>query len=765
MKLKPVLLFSFLFLYSYISGAQSQGLVYKYDTTVKIFANGIQKRLAWCGGFNQPEFGFADLNHDNKKDLVIYERSTGVRTFINTGTAGNPNYIYAPEYELNFPEIDGSMKLIDYNCDGITDLFTTFGGFTAWRGYYNSNNQLSFKFYQVLQYCNDTFATGCNNAWVSPADIPEIVDVDHDGDLDFLSFDIDGNEVAWYKNVQVEEHLPCDTIRIKEKDKCWGKFYQNYVQTHVLNHNCNGQNAGLVLGPGEKKTHTGNALCLIDMDGDGDYDYLDGGVGFNNIVYLENGRIPYGTRDSMIYQDTTWSKTGYIVNLPTWPAPFFIDIDQDGKRDLLIAPNSKGENYKCILYFKNIGTDATPNFQFQSDTFLIDQTIDVGTAAYPMFYDYNKDGKPDLFIGSDGYYQPDGTLRSRISYYLNTSKVDSPSFVLQTTDFLGLSSFGFRGAALSVGDIDNDGKDDLIIGHSDGTLSYFKNAAASQNIQPDWQLGKLNLTDVGGRQINVGGNAAPFVYDLDKDGKPDLIIGQYGGYLTYYRNTAAVPGQVSMQLINSQLGGVKVDGPSYGECYSVPFIGKMDSSGAEYMLVGSNSGLLYRFTGFQKGDTSGTYLMIDSMYSFIDTAHLSINYRGNYLGFRSAPAIADVDGNGKLEMVVGDIWGGLKLYEQDSFVRDTNMHLTVAPITNNNQVTVYPNPANKIVTVSWSESFSNTNITIAVINTKGQKVLEKNVAAIPAKTYLDVKNLLPGIYYCVVSSERSNEVIRLAVIK
>jgi len=110
--------------------------------------------------------------------------------------------------------------------------------------------------------------------------------------------------------------------------------------------------------------------------------------------------------------------------------------------------------------------------------------IDIGTAAYPMLFDYNKDGKPDLFIGSDGYYQNNHILRSRISYYQNTSTPGNPSFTLQTDDFLSLNALNFQGAAPATGDIDNDGIADLVIGRTNGTLSYFKNIAASDAAPP-----------------------------------------------------------------------------------------------------------------------------------------------------------------------------------------------------------------------------------------------------------------------------------------
>lgn len=775
MKLSFTLSLSLLFLsFSIVSRAQYQGQVYKYDTSVKIFDDhGNEKNMAWCGGFNNPQFTMGDLNNDGKQDLVVYDRFMGVRTFINTGTAGNPHYVYTPKYELNFPPIEVYLILTDYNCDGVPDLFHGgVAGISVSTGYYNAANQLCFKFYKELYYNNMVGAVGWYNAYVSSTDIPAIVDVDNDGDLDFLSFnDLGGNNVWWYKNVQVEDTLPCDSIRIKLKDQCWGKFYQPAVLTHLLGFSCD--NSYLILGPGEKKTHSGNTFVLIDMDGDGDKDYLDGSVGFNNVVYLENGRVGSGKNvDSMVYQDTAWDSHVRSISMPQWPALFNIDIDQDGLKDLLIAPNKDGEDYKCIIYMKNTGTATVPQFRYQSDTFMVDKTIDVGRASYPVFYDYDKDGKPDLFLGSDGYYRRDGiysgTYTSRISYYKNTSTPGHPSFTLQTSNFMNLDTFNFQGTSIAIGDIDNDGKDDLILGHvpTGASFTYFKNTAASNSVQPVWQLGQLTLKDVANNTMNVGGNAAPCIYDLDRDGKPDLISGCFGGSLYYYQNVSTTPGTVSLKYITKTLGKVKVDGLYNGEYHSAPFIGRMDNSAQDYLLVGSMSGELYRYTGFQ-GDTTGPYMKLDTNYSFIDSSYLSIYRRGNYNGYRSTVAVADVDGDGKFEMVVGNIWGGLKLYKQDTLVTDTPTVTTmVTKVSGNNaEVFAYPNPAGNTVNLMWNEAFATKQIDISIVTMTGQTVLKRTVAAAGGRTQLPTNMLAPGVYYCVLQSEKDRRTVPISIIR
>ena len=77
------------------------------------------------------------------------------------------------------------LKLIDYNKDGIADLFHKgTQGIAAFKGFYNAQNQLSFSFYKNLRYPTPT-PTQPNldaNAYVSPGDLPGFEDIDFDGD-------------------------------------------------------------------------------------------------------------------------------------------------------------------------------------------------------------------------------------------------------------------------------------------------------------------------------------------------------------------------------------------------------------------------------------------------------------------------------------------------------------------------------------------------------------------------------------------------------
>lgn len=737
---------------------------YQHDTTVKVYNAAGEQTLAWCGGFNNPQFAMGDLDHDGLQDLAVFDPGNGVRTFLNKGVPGNPDYHFAPEYALNFPPVYGYMIMADYNCDGITDLFQRGGdGFTVYKGYYNAGNQLCFAFYQSLFYSNDTWAGGWANAFCNPGDIPSVVDVDNDGDLDFVAYDIAGGRMNYYKNMQVELGLPCDSIRIALKDRCWGKVYQGFYRSHVLASPCD--NSGLLRDAGGKVTHSGNTPCLFDWDMDGDMDYLDGSVSYNEMTFLKNGRIEYGGNDSMVSQDTTWQSGGHMIDIPIWPTAYNIDIDQDGKKDLLIAPNAgnASENYKCIWFYKNLSTPGSPNWQFKSDSFLTDKTIDLGNAASPMLFDYDKDGKLDLFIGSDGYRQPSGLLQSRLSYYRNTSAGGNTSFTLQSTDFMGISASSFKGSAPTTGDIDHDGKSDLILGHADGTLSYYKNMAASETVPPDWQLTQLQLKDVNGATINVDGNAAPFIYDMDKDGEADLIIGNLYGSIVYYQNVSTTAGAVRLKLVNTQLGNAYSDPLQNIGNFSTPFIGKIDSSGIDYLLMGSNSGNIYRYTGFQSGDTTATYTMLDDQYSFIDSTYNLYKHPGTAYGiygnWRSSVAVGDIDGSGSYAMIVGNLKGGVEFYKRKVYTAATPP-VVVDPV----HVSVYPNPARDELNISWT-GITSSPLQISIVSTTGQVVQQLSAPTAALHANISLPPLPAGIYICTLQHDAGRYYSKFTVLR
>lgn len=708
--------------------------------------------LAWAGGFNNPQPCLADLNGDGIKDLAVYDRIGrygSVKTFLNESSiAGNPKYVYHPEYQVNFPDVFDYMKMEDYNRDGVPDLFHKgMGGVSVYRGYYKgsgANKMLAFTFYRELRYFLK--GSGLVNCYVAPIDLPSIIDIDGDQDLDVITYDINGTRLSFYRNCEKEDGLPADSMRMCYMDECWGKSFQNYERSLWLGVGCLETGVTCKMTGNEKTTHAGNTVCMLDYDGDGDYDMLNGNISFSDIQYLRNGKAnSLPARDSFVWQDTMWgSQNGKTLYMPYMPAAYWLDIDNDGKKDLVFTPRMDGtENYRCMAYYRNKGTNASPDFSYVMDTLMVGEMIDMGEGSTPVVYDYNKDGKPDIFISSDGFYQTsNGKLRARIRYYENTSSGSTTSFKLSDDDFMGYWANNTTGVRMAFGDLDGDGADDLLMGKNDGTISYYRNSATS-TAQPVYNLA-LTINDQYGT-MDVGDFATPFIYDVDNDGKKDIVSGSQLGKMYYFRNVGGSPIPMFLRMTDT-LGGVKIEEDGVPYTYTTPYIGKMDNTGKEYLVVGTYGGTIYRYSGIGGGKTTG-YKRVDSIYSYINVRE------------RATPFIADIDGDTRYEMIVGSKAGGVVAFKQYFNVGVDNI------TSGNGNITVYPNPANTKLTITWEKGYASQGLKLSLVSVTGQTLLSKEIVPDATETDLDVTSIAQGVYYCIVKGPNGQSVSPVSIIK
>jgi len=693
--------------------AQFQGQVYKPFYTPSVTVNGQPITSPWCGGINSVQINLADLNQDNVKDLILYDQNSNlIRTFLNTGTAGQIRYTYNPKYEANFPALMDYLIMKDYNCDNIPDLFHKgLFGVSVYTGYYQ-NNELKFTFFKDLFFPG---MFGPVNVYVQPGDIPSIIDYDKDGDLDILSFDVLGNKMTYYKNRRVEDALPCDSMRMSEFDLCWGKFFQGIHRTVVTGITCKGGAA-----EGKKYRHTGNCIVHLDIEGDGDFDLMGGNISYSDAQLLYNNG-----GDIVLIQDTLYNQGGHQLQMPSWPAPFHCDIDNDGDKDLLFtshADNLSSANYNAVAYYKNLGTDALPNFVFQHDSLLTPDMIDVGTYSYPTFFDYDKDGKKDLFIGTEGYMNnATGQLESKLAYYRNLSTPGNVAFELVSKDFLLISSHNYQGIFPTFGDVTGDGVDDLLMGNVGGSVAVFKNFAVSNTVTPNF----IFYTDsIPG--ITVTNYSTPLVYDVNQDGKTDLIVGNQLGKLAYYEDTSST-NQKKLALKTINWGNVQAGTVNQLFGYAAPTIARMDNVPKEFLVVGNVDGMLERYDNFV--NNWGSFSLVDSNYSYIQEPG------------RSAPAIADIDGDGNYDMVVGSKLGGLHYYKQVIFVNVPGVDQL--PL----DVVFYPNPTTGTLHLESTEPFTDQTSRLEVRDLTGRVVWGNDFLFKPSLSF-NLGKLGRGIYLC-----------------
>lgn len=702
------------------------------------------------GGFSAPQLNKIDFNQDGIEDLLVFDRRGNVaRTFINSGEIGSEAYTYAPRFQKLLPPVKGFVRIVDYNADGIPDVFTgpqdSAGSIAVYTGKFDGQN-LSFQLYEVDDSIfpfdvltipsNDSFT----NIYNSPIDVPAIVDLDKDGDIDILSFDAGGSFVAYYRNVAIEEGLDLNNLKYVLEDVCWGKFKEGGLDNSIfLGDSTDDCAEGLVKDKEDVNrggsVHAGSTVEVFDYQGDGDYDLLIGDLTSNSLVLVINDPI-----------DETAFATEYIAEFPAEDIPvdlyvfvsaWILDIDNDGDEDLVVCPNeqSDGANVSNFWYYENISDTPEHDFQLIEKDFLNKTTIDLGTDSNPCFLDYNQDGLMDLVVGTSGEYNNSG-LETKVSLYLfeNVGTGDLPAYNLVDDDWLKYSDntmFSLNPAP-SIGDLDGDGDDDLIIGDSNGFLFYYQNTAGPNNPY-EFAQAIYQFMD-----LDVGQHVHPYIFDYNKDGLGDLFIGEkntnsseFGfGSINYFQNIGTIGEPIFDRTITTDpntltFGLIRTVDEGVQDASTAPVI--FELANKLFVACGSESGKIKLFEANYDNPNEEFELIDDFLGSIVEGEETSID-------------LADIDNDGYLEISVGNKRGGIAFYNttlsMDGTVNTTQL----------NQVEsfkIFPNPANKLISIESDSSLE----FIEIIDVHGKKVLQSN------SINIDVSDLNPGVYTLIGTFE------------
>ncbi len=741
-------IFYFVFIISFGFKAQSQALYndYGFEKHLQVPVKDINDNFlnkAWSGGLNSCQFGAIDLNQDGIKDLIVFDRNGNrVLTFINNAIPNTISYSYEPEYIQKLPYIHDWVEFVDYNCDGKTDIFTySNGGIAVYINESSMLNGLKFKLKtSLLKSQQGSYYT---NIFVTSVDYPALSDIDNDGDIDILTFFGLGSYVEYHKNLSKELYGNCDSLKYQLFEYCWGLFSENEGSNRLtLNITCPYNTENILINQIEKlkEKHTGSTLLAIDLDGDSDKDLLLGDVDFPNLISLTNG----GNANNaiMISQDTIFPLNTSPVHLFTFPSASYIDVNNDNKNDLLVSPFDGNivvaENKKSVWLYTNSGTNTSPVFNYQIPDFLQGEMIDVGTCAYPVLYDYDGDGMKDLFVGNYGYrdtsFYTNGYLitryRSKIALFKNTGTNTIPQFKLNTTDFVNVSALNLLGVYPTFGDIDNDGKAEMILGNGDGKLLLFKNTANIGN-PPNFVLQQLNY-----QNIDVGDYSTPQLIDLNRDNLIDLVVGEKGyqkGNLNYYKNTGTLSTPV-FTLATDSLGGVDVcDHSTSNYGYSVPCFFE-DTIGKYKLFVGSEQGYIHYYKNIENN--------LNSTFKEEDPHLLYI-----YEGFRTGVATGDLNNDGYLDMIIGNYSGGLCYYKGSEPLPQSDISIFNKP--NDIDIQIFPNPASKILNLNIKKELDYNKIDFFIYSSLGKIVLKNTLFKNDLK--IDIANLPNGIYIICIS--------------
>jgi len=691
--------------------------------SIQVSESGLQMAFPFAGGLNLPQFYEMDLDGDGTQDLVVFDRAGNkFIPFLNNGTPNTIDYTFASSYEYAFPDsLQHFAVLKDYNCDGKADIFTSHNGGMRVFEHIGLGSNVAYQIVQDTLFSD--LGAGPSSLVVSPQDVPGFSDVDNDGDVDILTFDSGGNFLEWHKNLSMENSGTCNAMEFIKAESCWGFFQESPTGASIsLGVTCR-------VAPQGGYRHAGSTIAVFDEEGDGDKDLVIGDLTSNRLTRLLNGGT--ASTANITNAGTDYPSYDVPVLMDNFPGAYFVDVNNDGKQDMVVAPNSSDApfNLRNVWYYQNTSTTGGVQLAQSSTRFLQKDMIDLGSGAYPVTFDYNNDGLLDLLVGNYSSKTGGSAEAGKLALFENVGTASLPAFELVDRDFANLATgIGATNFPLvpTLGDLDNDGDQDMIIGTENGRLHYF------ENIAPAGQNANFVLSQANYQGITVFLFAAPCLVDIDRDGLLDLIVGQQNGVLNYFRNTGTASQASFASFPDDGFWGEVDAEPVCCTGNSVPFVFENPGTGQYDLLLGTEKNNLYYYQDIES-EFGNPFTRDDSAFGNIKE------------GFFTAITGGDFNGDGQLEFITGNQRGGLGFYAETGTFVGASFRPAPTP-----RFQLYPNPSGSMTMIGGIE-LPGANLSIKVSDLQGRVLKTDNRPFQHAPFVLHLPSIASGVYFVQVS--------------
>jgi hypothetical protein len=694
-----------------------------FEDTVTIVHEGVPLVHPATGGFNNSQLYVLDLYDDGVDDLAVFDRAGGTWSFFRRICAGTCYWQWNGDPTLRhiFPPANHWAVIAREPCHGAWLLFTDIDDvhIAVYRISHSGTQPQVEKIIDTLKFFD---GQEMQPIYVNQIDIPGFADIDHDGDLDLLTFAPLGGFLEWFRNGSGA----CGEFQLTRFDPCFGEFFESGVVKEVTLDTCTtGLWAGGTPGSG---LHSGSTVLPFDYDANGLYDVVLGDLSFNNLnLLLNDGEL----HDAHFFsQDIAFPSNSVPVEIPQFPAPFLFDVDGDGFDDLVAAPNSRNNSIDVdnIWFYANGSTAGDHAFDLDRKDLLVGASVDWGSYTIPARLDVNGDGLQDLVLAVGGTKNEAEELPGRLVLYL---REEGPHvhFTLADSNFAGLTKYDFREVAVDFGDLNGDGLPDMVLGNAGGKLYYTYNAG-----KPDSAVYGALLPF--SPTIDIGSNATPALADLDGDGLAALVVGERNGNLNFFRNTGTVTAPAFAATPDDDfLGEVDVRQPGDLVDYSTPYFVR---EGEEWVLyTGNLAGKVQKYDQIS-GNLQGAFHRVD------DNEASQFNLPDIDEGARSAPLPIAPGSDDVHDLVIGNERGGIRISNamQPSGVGD---------IPDERGLTIFPNPAGSHITVQWKGAEP---ATVEIFTIHGQLVYSAHEMNL-GNVAIDIAQLPAGIYYVTLKSRAS----------
>ena len=564
------------------------------------------------GGFGDSKTTLADIDGDLDFDLITGGSSGSITIQLNTGTPSNPIFGSASINPYGITSTSGYAipTLVDSDGDGDLDLFVgnNLGNVLFFR---NSGSSGAPSYEAAI-----TNPFGISD--VGDRSAPTLADIDLDGDLDLLVGRSDGN-ILYFENTKNASGDPA---------------YRSPTFLRSAN-------------------NTGDASpALADLNGDGILDllvsngtkfYLNTGSGSASLIPVTsstaNGSYSPGAIITITLQ---FSEVVFVTGFPQ------LQLETGLNDQYATYSSGSGSTNLSFQYTVVAGDSSTDLDQLSSSALTLNGGTIKDAAGNNAHLELSEPGSP-------------GSLASNAQIIVDTIAPvgtlalpgGSPAtFAAPSSSPFGIPDIGSN-ANPELSDVDGDNDLDLFIGNRDGNTIYFKNNAALGSTAPAYEYVTTNPFGI----TDIGNYASPVLSDVDRDGDLDLFIGNQSGNTVYFQNTAALGSTAPAYAAGTTNPfGITDIGDS-----ARPVFSDVDRDGDLDLFIGTYVGnTIYFKNTATLGSTAPAY-----------AAGTTNPFGITNIGFYATPELSDVDGDGDLDLFIGNISGNTVYFKNTAALGST----------------------------------------------------------------------------------------------
>ncbi len=402
-----------------------------------------------------------DIDHDGDKDLLLGDISyPDIKCLINNPLNGLDVIIQTPS---NYPSAFSTYQIPIYpgafrihcNADSLPDLVIA----------PNTDDQSINKGRLALSYPSNNTSfnfTGTESTFLSHeifdlgrGAYPCFIDNDNDGDLDVIV----GNFGEFEPNVN-----PVLTGNYRASLQLLENIGSNNAPSYKV------VNADIAQLRSLNAKHL--APAAADLNGDGKSDLIVGSLSGSLIVLLKNATGNDYTISNGIASSITADQ---------YACPTFADINQDGKKDLILG----GKSGRLQCYFNN-GTTTLSNFPSTPSitNFGNVETIEENFSNYGY-------SSPCYFSNSQGKFIFSGSESGNVYLWkLNSNDLIAP-FTILDSSLASIKDGDW--SAPTISDLNSDGFPEMILGFKRGGLNFFQGQEPTGISEIQSKLNNINL--------------------------------------------------------------------------------------------------------------------------------------------------------------------------------------------------------------------------------------------------------------------------------